>query len=104
MYTLARLFIYGVTMSSTEFYVVGETEDGSKFRPQDWADRISSLYGRVEQGAVRYTSEVSPVSHLGKSAVRVMSDNYQVRQDIILFALANNLRLEAKDHGHDTAH
>jgi len=87
-------------MNSTEFYVVGETEDGSRFRPGDWADRISGLYGHLDQGAVRYTDEVSPVMLHGKSCVRVRSGNYRVRQGIILFALENNLTLVAKELEH----
>lgn len=80
--------------------MVGETEDGSKFRPGDWADRISGLYGCVDQGAVRYTDEVRPVLLHGKSSVRVKSADYRVRQGIILFALENNLMLVAKDLEH----
>jgi hypothetical protein len=87
-------------MNSTEFYVVGETEDGSRFRPGDWADRLSGLYGRVDQGTVRYTDEVSPVLLQGKSSVRVKSEDYRVRQGVILFALENNLTLVAKDLEH----
>lgn len=87
-------------MNSTEFFVVGETEDGSRFRPGDWADRISGLYGLNDQGAVRYTDEVRPVLLQGRSSVRVNSEDYRVRQGIILFALENNLTLVAKDLEH----
>ena len=87
-------------MNSTEFFVVGETEDGRRFRPGDWADRISGLYGRLDRGAVRYTDEVSPVMLQGKSSVRVKSEDYRVRQGIIQFALENNLTLVAKDLEH----
>lgn len=85
-------------MNTTEFYVVGETEDGRKFRPGDWADRISGLYGCVDQGAIRYTDEVRPVLHQGKASVRVNSEDFRVRQAVILFALENNLMLVANDH------
>lgn len=91
-------------MQPTEFYVVGETEEGSKFRPGDWADRISGLYGVVDRGAIRYTEEVCPAQLQGQVSVRVKSDNYKVRQDIILFALENNLRLVAKDFDQPLTH
>ena len=75
-------------MSETDhqsFVILGVTSSGAKFRPSDWADRLSSTLSSV--GAtkkfsatrkMRYSPYVSPGDYGGNKAVFVDGDIYKV--------------------------
>ncbi len=60
-------------MPETEEYVIqGVTNDGRKFRPSDWAERLCSLFATLgPDNRTRYSPHVFPVNRDGQVCVVV---------------------------------
>jgi hypothetical protein len=85
--------------------IEGSRENGSKFRPSDWPERISSTFaGFGKDQRLRYASGVRPRVFDGQKVLAVESDlqeqNPAVFQAVMKFARENNLRTrEEADNG-----
>jgi hypothetical protein len=67
------------TPLSNTFIIVGLTQDGKKFRPSDWAERlcgIMSAFGADHR--MSYSPYVRPGLHLGEKCVYVAARLYEV--------------------------
>jgi hypothetical protein len=80
------------------FIIVGVTNRGEKFRPSDWADRISgvlSAFGATKK--TRYSSYASPGEYGDEKAVYVDGALRQLDPDayafLLNFAQDNDLRI-----------
>lgn len=76
--------------------IEGITEEGARFRPSDWAERISSNLSTFRGRRIQYSPFLQPAVKNGIKCVvldRSLKDkNPEQYQQIIEFARANNLR------------
>jgi hypothetical protein len=84
--------------SNITFIVVGITSDGKRFRPSDWAERLSgvlSAFGAEKR--MKYSRYVSPGHFNGDKAVFVDGDLYDIEpmayRFVLSFAQDNDLRI-----------
>jgi hypothetical protein len=79
--------------------IEGRTEDDKKFRPSDWAERISSLLASFgADHRLRYSAHVQPCLIQGEQCLIVARDletaHPEVFGFIIEFARSNHLRIQ----------
>jgi len=86
---------------STILIVQGITEDGRKFRPSDWAERMSgmlSTFGKDQR--IRYSPMLKPITLNGVKCIEVDStlENSQpgIYLQVMNFAKLNNLSVIEK--------
>jgi hypothetical protein len=85
--------------------IEGIRENGTKFRPSDWPERISSTFaGFGKDQRLRYASGVRPRIFDGQKVLAVEADlqvqNPAVFHAVMKFARENNLRTrEEADNG-----
>ncbi len=77
----------------------GVTEDGRKFRPSDWAERITTAVGKVGAGRrIEFHPKVSMITIEGISCVLVdkslEQDEPMVFAFLMNFAKSNRLQIE----------
>jgi len=80
------------------FIIIGRTQDGERFRPSDWAERlcgVMSAFGSDRRMA--YSPYVRPGSHESEKCVYVVAQLYSVEpmayNFLISFANDNGLEL-----------
>ncbi len=85
---------------SNTFIIVGLTQDGKKFRPSDWADRlcgVMSAFGAEKK--MKYSPYVGPGDYMGEKAVFVDGRLQEVEpmayRFLLNFANDNNLQIAA---------
>jgi hypothetical protein len=96
-------------MSSSEkedIIIEGVREDGSRFRPSDWSERLSaSLASFGRDHRLRYAADVHPCIIEGKKCLVVGGDLRRKDPDayrfILEFARANDLRIQHDRRGHE---
>jgi hypothetical protein len=75
--------------------ILGVTESGEKFRPSDWAERISGCLLDFSQRRPRYSPLLQPLSYEGYRCLvidpRLSESNPLVFQSILDFAKSNHL-------------
>lgn len=71
-------------MSDFEEYVIrGETQQGRKFRPSDWAERLCGLFATTgPDHRTRYSPDVFPVSRDGLVCV-VVNKRLQTQEPMV---------------------
>lgn len=88
-----------------DIIIEGVRENGSRFRPSDWSERLSASlaqFGRDQR--LRYASDVHPCMIEGTKCLVVSGD--LERKDphayhfILEFARANDLRIQYDRRGH----
>jgi len=91
-----------VNASSDDHIIIeGVKENGDKFRPSDWVDRIAALgaeYGPDRR--LRYTKELSTTSIQGQKCLRLdlklKETNEELYKMVVCFAEENKLRIKKK--------
>jgi hypothetical protein len=78
--------------------IEGIRENGTKFRPSDWPERISSTFaGFGKDQRLHYAPGVSPRVHNGQKVLAIEAalkeQNPVIYQAVIKFARENNLRI-----------
>ncbi len=94
-----------MTQKIESFVIVGITQEGKKFRPSDWADRlcgIMSAFGADHR--MTYSAYVRPGNtDKGERTVIVNARLYDIEplayRFLVHFAADNNLRVEHIDTG-----
>jgi hypothetical protein len=78
------------------YFILGTTEQGSKFRPSDWVDRIATAYGSFYKHRIQYHPMIRPAIVEGQRSLFVAAELEQ--QDIsaytFLMDFANHNRLQ----------
>lgn len=94
-------------MKNNEFYVVGVTNSGSRFRPSDWAERLACLGAQFGPDArLRYAFDLQPTFFEGQRALRVLSTleqrSPQLWAMVFDFAVGHGLRIAAPSGSFDS--
>ncbi len=81
--------------------IEGIKEDGAKFRPSDWIDRISTSLGTVDKNRkIHYSPDVQPASIDGNKCLLVSSELQNKDPNafdfIMNFAHSNKLRISGQ--------
>lgn len=76
--------------------------DGRKFRPSDWAERISGMLARFgNDHRIIYSPQLKPVSIEGVKCIamdgKLETQNPQVYLQVMNFAARNNLNVVKSD-------
>lgn len=87
-----------MTKTTTPTIVIeGLTVDGRKFRPSDWAERISGNLSTFDNRRIHYSALVRPAIKNGVKCVLLDPSLQQtvpaLYEEMMEFARANNLRL-----------
>jgi len=89
-------------MESESYIILGTTKDGEKFRPSDWAERISGLKSKfLEDKKIIYSTALRPTQINGINSLIVEKQLKEI--DMILwnyvftFAKENNLTIKNKN-------
>jgi len=88
--------------------IEGIKEDGSKLRPSDWIERISSTLAHFgDDQRLKYSESVKPCMIGGKKCLVVaqcLEDTHpETYQFVMAFAASNNLRIQADRRQGDRA-
>ena len=86
------------------FFILGFTQEGRKFRPSDWAERIASLFGHFDGGRrLKYNPRVMPTLRAGAYGLFVASSLANLEptafQYVMEFADTFQLKVEQADTG-----
>ena len=77
--------------------IQGVNEAGQRFRPSDWAERISSLMATFEGGRLQYSSMIYPLIINGIKCVhlddRLQSNAPAIHQQVMEFVTNNQLNV-----------
>lgn len=84
--------------SNTPYIIVGLTSEGKRFRPSDWAERLSGVLSAFcTEKRMKYSPYVSPGFYNDAKAVFVNGDLYDVNpmayRFVLNFAVDNDLQL-----------
>ncbi len=85
--------------------IEGVTEDGRKFRPSDWAERMSGMMSSFgPDHRIHYSPLLRPVSYKGVKSIALdpslETSNPLIFSQIMDFARRNNLKItELTDNG-----
>ena len=76
--------------------IQGITQDGRKFRPSDWAERMSGILSTFgDDHRIHYSSQLRPISIEGVKCIALSEElkvtKPNVYQQIMDFATRNNL-------------
>ena len=82
-----------------DIVIHGVDNDGRKFRPSDWAERIAAILASYDEDRrLRYSRDVSPCTIQGQRCLVVARDMEQRNPDgynfIMQFASDNDLRIQ----------
>lgn len=85
------------------FFILGFTQEGKKFRPSDWAERIASLFGQFDGSRrLRYNPGVMPMLRAGAYGLFIASSLAQLEpeafQYVMQFAENYQLQIEHADN------
>lgn len=94
-------------MKNNEFYVVGVTISGGRFRPSDWAERLACLGAQFGPDArLCYALDLQPTFFEGHRALRVLTSleqrSPQLWATVFDFAAGNGLRITAPSGSFDS--
>lgn len=83
------------------YIIQGTTNEGRKFRPSDWAERMSGALSTFDGGRINYSPMLRPIAFNGVKSIVVHPDLEQSQPDlfqyIMDFARANDLRITEAD-------
>ena len=90
----------------TKVIIEGVTETGEKFRPSDWAERVSGSLSTVRNHRLYYSPLLQPSTRQGNKCVALdpalKESNPALYQSILDFAKNNNLRICREEDDDDT--
>lgn len=79
------------------YIIQGLTNDGRKFRPSDWAERMCGALSSFGGGRIHYSSMLRPIAYNGVKSVVVDPRLEELQPEffsyIMEFARTNNLRI-----------
>lgn len=88
-------------MTSKKMIIQGITLEGKKFRPNDWAERISGTLSVFKKNRIIYSPLLLPSQHNGSRSITVdltlKEKNPQLFQHIVNFAQVNGLKVFYED-------
>lgn len=77
--------------------IQGITESGEKFRPSDWAERMSGKMGTFKRHRIHYSPMLQPTTQDGNRCVvldpKLEQTNPELYQSILDFAKSNHLKI-----------
>jgi hypothetical protein len=87
-----------MSIEKSGFLILGVTDNGHKFRPSDWIERIATVFASFDvQQRLRYNPMVTPVRHneqqclfLDKNLEGIEPAGYKFVMD---FAYSNHLQI-----------
>lgn len=83
--------------SDKKIIIEGVTESGEKFRPSDWAERMSERLSTFKKHRIIYSPLLQPVVKDGNKCVlldlKLKESNPELYQSILNFAKSNNLKI-----------
>lgn len=87
--------------------IEGKTSQGKKFRPSDWAERMSGSLASFKNSRIRYSPLLQPsITSEGYPCVlldpKLKDSSPQLYQSILDFAKANHLRICGEEYALDT--
>ena len=89
----------------TRIFIEGETEAGEKFRPGDWAERMSGSLSTFRGRRIIYSPLLQPAVKNGKKCVIVDDELKETHpslyQEILSFAEKNKLKIDLESDPED---
>jgi len=86
--------------------IQGVTQTGEKFRPSDWAERMSDSLSTFHKHRIYYSPLLQPIMHDGYKCVlldhQLKQSNPKLYQSILDFAHQNKLRICAENTNMDS--
>lgn len=86
--------------------IQGITEDGQKFRPSDWAERMSGQLSTMRKRRIQYSPLLQPSVQDGNKCVvldpKLKDSNPELYVSILEFAKNNNLQICKNDDEQST--
>jgi len=80
-----------------DFIVVGETMEGSSFKPSDWAERLGGALSSLRNRRVVYSPLLMPIVYEGIRCLRVAAElemEYPaIYKEVIEFSNNNHLKV-----------
>lgn len=81
--------------------IEGKTEGGQKFRPSDWAERMSGNMSTVRNHRIQYSPLLQPIVRDGTNCIQIdaslAQSNPALYETLMSFAQTNNLRISDDD-------
>ncbi len=94
--------------SHGKIIIEGITKSGDKFRPSDWAERVSGSLSTVRNHRLYYSPLLQPSTRQGNKCVTLdpalKESNPALYQSILDFANNNNLRICQEEDDSDPEH
>ncbi|MBS0350042.1 MAG: DUF3579 domain-containing protein [Proteobacteria bacterium] len=91
-----------MTEKKRKIIIEGVTDTGEKFRPSDWAERMSGQLSTFHKHRIRYSPMLQPTMKEGLQCVvldpTLKETNPLLYQSILEFAKANHLKI-CKENG-----
>ena len=88
------------TTKSSKIIIEGITKDGEKFRPSDWAERMSGKLSTYKDQRLHYSPMLCPSMKNGHKCVlldkSLQDSNPGMYEYILDFARRNNLKIEGE--------
>lgn len=95
----------GNKKKSQKIVIEGVTEEGKKFRPSDWADRMSGSLSTFRKRRVVYSPLLRPAMKNGNKCVIVDEEleetNPNLYREILEFAKKNHLKVDKHEDESD---
>ena len=86
---------------SKKIIIEGITEEGHKFRPSDWAERVSGNLSTIKKNRIQYSPMLQPSVKDGNKCVlideRLKETNPELYKYLMDFAKKNKLKLCGED-------
>jgi len=83
--------------SEDKIIIEGVTEAGEKFRPSDWAERMSGRLSTFKNRRIQYSPLLQPTVHDGYKCVvldqKLKTSNPTLYKSILNFAKTNKLKI-----------
>lgn len=79
------------------YIIEGYTEDGRKFRPSDWIDRVASMYATYDMQRLVYSDMLHPELYEGQKCLIIDTgleeENPGMFNYVMNFVKTNNLKM-----------
>lgn len=86
-----------MSKKSSKIIIEGVTESGEKFRPSDWAERMSGRLSTFRKRRIHYSPLLQPTMKDGHKCVvldpKLKQSNPELYQSILEFAKNNKLKI-----------
>ena len=86
-----------MTGKQPKIIIEGVTEAGEKFRPSDWAERMSEKLSTFRKRRIHYSPLLQPSMKDGNQCVildpKLKQSNPELYESILKFAKSNHLRI-----------